>query len=201
MRIKTLSMILYLSLLCGLSLYAQEKTTFDRNGVYFGVNAGTWFGDGQNKVLGNPFIGGMFFEYINEKNAYAFTFDIYGNTSETETLNLKYRDGLVSSKWYSGAQIGLEYSRELYAVNRLSLEVLSGLGYGQTTYFNPREGKDDVDQGSLYISPGLGMRIFVTKNAFLRLKAQYHVANYDLGDNLSTGFKGNYFTTKLSFGW
>lgn len=200
MRIKTLSILCPL-LFSVLSVCAQEKSTFDRNGVYFGFNAGTWAGDSDNKVLGSPFMGGMFFEYINEKNAYAFTFDIYGNISETETLNLKYRNGVVSSRWYSGAQIGLEYSRQLYAVNRLSLEALSGLGYGQTTYFNPREGKDDVDQGSLYVSPGISIRVFVTKNAFLRLKGQYHVTNYDLGDDLSTSFKGNYFMTKLSFGW
>ncbi|GAA3984805.1 hypothetical protein GCM10022246_40630 [Pedobacter ginsengiterrae] len=61
-------------------LWAQETNpNINKNGLYFGVYTGTWFGTGKNSVMGSPLMGGLLMELKSGKGALAVNFDLVGN--------------------------------------------------------------------------------------------------------------------------
>lgn len=183
------------------SLSAQENNSqIKKDGFYLGVSTGTWFPDGKNKILGHPFMGGVVLELKSGKGALSLVFDIIVNAGKTDTLYIKHNNELVKRNSFTAGQIGLEFDYEWYSKNKLSLEAGGGLGYGDITYYNPSD-KVDVGKSSLFINPGISARYFVGRHAYLKIRAQYYIANYRLKDNLSTNFQGNYPTVKVVFAW
>lgn len=189
-----------LLLLC-LRTFAQEQFPLNTTGIYTGLNVGTWFPDGKNKVLGNASFVGFTLELKAHKNAFAINFDLIGVPfgKTTETVYIQYKDSLLARHDYGGAQITLDYCRQLAASRNFIFEVMSGLGYGDISYYNP-SADIDVHKSSLVFSPGISGRFVIRQHVFAQLKVQYNMANYALKDNTSTSFKGNYLTTKLILG-
>lgn len=195
-----LSTIVIILLLSATQLLAQEREYTVKDGFYLGLSAGTWFPDGKNKVLGNPFMGGLIMELKSGKGALSLVFDIIVNVKKTDTLLINYNNELVKRNHYAAGQIGLDFDYELYAKNKFSIAAGSGLGYGNITYYNPNR-DIDVDKGSLYVSPGISFRYYVGKRSHFKFRTQYYMANYKLKDNLSTNFQGNYLATKIIYAW
>ena len=182
-------------------MLAQEKLqNFRKNGVYIGAYTGTWFGTGKSAVLGNSIMGGLLLEIKSEKSGLGFNFEFFGNLGKTETLYINHDDQIIEKNGYSGVQISLQYSHELYTKKRFALEGVGGFGFGDLSFRVP--GKDNgVGKSSFFIDPGLGIRYFIGQETFLQFKAQYNLANYKLKDNASTNIEGNFLTTKLILGW
>ncbi len=178
----------------------EEQQNFRKNGVYLGVYTGTWFGTGKSAVLGNNIMGGLLLELKSEKSALGFNFDFFGNLGKTETLYIKNDSQIIEKDGYSGVQISLQYSHELYTKNRFALEGVGGFGFGDLSFSVP--GKENgVGKSSFFVDPGLGIRYFIGQEIFLQFKTQYNLANYKLKDNASTNIGGNFVTTKLILGW
>jgi hypothetical protein len=194
--------ILFLVFLCsGLRSYGQDTLAAKRTGIYFGVNVGTWFPDGKNKMLGHPLLAGVTFGLKADRNTYALNFDLIGiavNNTKAPVV-IASGDSTVTRNDYSGMQFVFEYSRELRQSNGMSVEGLCGIGYGQLSYFNPDK-DTDVYKGSFVLSPGISLRCLLGRKYFVQIKAQYCMADYQLKDNISTDFSGNYIITKLVFG-
>jgi len=196
-KVGILAIILLLSVT---HLLAQESVYTEKDGFYLGLSTGTWFPDGKNKVFGHPIMGGLVMELKSGNGAVSLVFDIIVNVKKTDTLLIKYNNELIKRNSYAAGQIGLDFDYQLYAKNRFSIEAGSGLGYGNITYYNPN--KDiDVDKGSLYVSPGLSFRYYVGTRSHFKFRTQYYIANYNLKDDRSSNFKGNYLTTKIIYAW
>lgn len=181
-------------------LWAQETNpNINKDGLYFGVYTGTWFGTGKNSVMGSPLMGGLLMELKSGKGALAVNFDLVGNLTKTKTLYLESNNKLLERNKYIGAQISLQYSHELYSQNRFALEAVGGFGYGDLTFVPDDE--ESIGTKSLFIDPGVGARYFIGQKTFLQLKIQYNLANYKINDNVSTNISGNFVTTKLILGW
>ncbi|QEH41827.1 hypothetical protein [Chitinophaga sp. XS-30] len=194
--------ILFLFLLgSGLRSYGQDTLPAKRTGIYFGINVGTWFPDGRNKVLGHPLLAGVTLGLRADRNAYALNFDLIGIgvNSTKEPVVITSGDSTVTQDDYSGMQFTFDYSRELWRWKRMAVEGLCGIGYGRLSYYNPDK-DTDVYKGSFVLSPGVSLRWLLGRKYFVQLKAQYCVADYRLRDNTSTDFSGNYIITKLVFG-
>lgn len=179
----------------------QEKPqSIRKDGVYFGVYTGTWFGTGKNAVLGNNIMGGLLLELKSGKSALGANFDFFGNLDKTETIYIKNDDQVIEKNGYSGVQISLQYSHELYTKNRFALEGVGGFGFGDLSFSVPDK-DNGIGKSSFFVDPGLGIRYFIGQETFLQFKAQYNLANYKLKDNASTNIGGNFVTTKLILGW
>lgn len=180
---------------------AQEiQQNFRKNGVYLGVYSGTWFGTGKNAVLGNAIMGGLLLELKSEKSGLGFNFDFFGNLGKTETIYIKDDDQIIEKDGYAGVQISLQYSQELYTKNRLALEAVGGVGFGDLSFSIPDK-ENAVSKSRVFIDPGLGVRYFIGQKTFLQFKLQYNLANYKLKDLASTNIGGNFVTTKVLLGW
>lgn len=117
---------------------AQEKQqNFKKNGVYLGVCSCSWFGTGKNAVLGNAIMGGLLVELKSEKSGLGFNFDFFGNLGKTELLYKKSDEQIIEKNGYSGVQISLQYSHEIYANNRLAIEGICGFGFGDLSFSVP----------------------------------------------------------------
>ncbi|TDG35592.1 hypothetical protein EZJ43_13300 [Pedobacter changchengzhani] len=183
------------------SLFAQDKRQeFKKSGVYFGVYTGTWFGTGNSSKLGNSIMGGLLLELKSEKSALGFNFDFFGNLGKTEKLYIMDDNQIIEKNSYSGVQISLQYSQEIYTKNRLALEAVGGVGYGDLSFSVPDK-DNGVGKSSFFVDPGLGVRYFIGQETFLQFKLQYNLANYKLKDLASTNIGGNFVTTKLILGW
>lgn len=190
-----------LSLVFSLSGFAQENPQrIRKDGVYFGVYTGTWIGTGKNAVLGNNIMGGLLLELKSGKGALGANFDFFGNLGKIETIYINNNGQTIEKNGYSGVQISLQYSHELYEKNRLALEAVGGVGYGDLTFSIP-DMENGIGKSSFFIDPGFGVRYFVGQETFLQFKMQYNLANYKLKDLASTNIGGNFVTTKLILGW
>lgn len=193
--------LLLLFIFSALVTSAQEiPQSIRKNGVYFGVYTGTWFGTGKSAVLGNSIMGGFLLELKSEKSALGLNFDFFGNLGKTETLYIKDNKQVIEKHGYSGVQISLQYSHEIYAKNRFAFEGVGGFGYGDLSFGVP--GKDNgIGKSSFFVDSGIGIRYFIGQETFLQFKAQYNLANYKLKDLSSTNIGGNFITTKVILGW
>lgn len=183
------------------SLLGQEKTQeFKESGVYFGFYTGTWFGTGKNAILGNNIMGGLLLELKSGKGALGINFDFFGNLVKTHAIYIKNNDEIIQKDGYSGVQISLQYSHEIYEKNRFALEAVGGFGYGDLSFSIPDK-ENGIGKSSFFVDPGLGIRYFIGQETFLQFKVQYNSANYKLKDPSSTNIGGNFVTTKLILGW
>lgn len=201
--IKIKDFILLFAMIFGFlnQVFAQDlQRDFKKNGVYLGVYTGTWFGTGNSSKLGNSIMGGLLIEIKSEKSGLGLNFDFFGNLGKTETIYIKNEDQIIPKDGYSGVQISLQYSHELYASNRFALEGVGGIGFGDLSFSIPDK-ENGIGNNSIFIDPGLGIRYYVGQKTFLQFKVQYNFANYKLKDNESTTIDGNFVTTKLLFGW
>lgn len=198
---KQLSLILFSLILITLKGYGQDSSIIEKDGIYVGLNMGTWFPDGNNKVLGNPTIIGFTLDLKPSINSFALNFDLIGwpKGRTTEPIQIKYGDSLLLRNEYFGAQVTIDYCRQVFETKRLVFEVMSGIGFGELTYYNPDK-NTHVDKGSFVFNPGISIRYLVGKKVYLQLKTQYCIANYDLKDNVSSDLRGNYLMTKLIIG-
>ncbi|WP_026976780.1 hypothetical protein [Flavobacterium tegetincola] len=115
-----------------------KQLNFKKNGVYLGAYSGTWFGTGKNAVLGDAIMGGLLLELKSEKSGLGFNFDFFGNLGKTELLYKKKSDEqIIEKNGYSGVQISLQYSHEIYANNRLAIEGICGFGFGDLSFSVP----------------------------------------------------------------
>jgi len=180
---------------------AQDSTRIEKKGIYFGVSAGTWFPDGQNKVLGNPLLFGFTADIRTEKNAFGLTFDLIGwpDHHTREPLKIKHGNDILIRNDFFGAHLTLDYGREIWSTNRFLLEGICGIGYGRLTYYNPDK-DTEIGKSSLVINPGICVRYLAGRKLCIQWKTQYCIANYNLNDHVSTDLRGNYLTTKLIFG-
>lgn len=183
------------------ALHAQEmERPFRTEGVYLGVNSGTWFGIGNSSILGSPLMGGILLELKSGKSGLALNFDFLGSIVKTHTISVRNNETIYQKDSYGGVQISLQYSHELYTKNRLALEAVGGFGFGEISFTIPNT-EDSERKSSVFIDPGFGIRYFIGQKTFIQFKAQYNLANYKLKDNLSTNIGGNFITTKLALGW
>lgn len=182
-------------------MFGQDTARADHSGIYLGLSVGTWFPDNKNKVLGNPLILGFSADYKFSKNTLGINFDLIGFfiNQTTEPVKIKFNDTVLVRNEYFGGQVSIDYGRELWGNDRLMLDALCGLGYGEMNYYHADRGVN-VSKRSLIINPGLGIRYLVSKKIYLQFKTQYYIANYKLKDNVSTDFSGNYLVTKLIIG-
>lgn len=178
--------------------YGQEDTFFEKNGLYFGLNMGTWFPDGKNKVLGNPTMFGLTIDgklVHPSMSSFTFNFDLlFGYT--THPIQVKIEDSLQSCSDYDGAHMTIDYCRQFFETRRFLFEAMVGIGNGTIDYYSISKSQN-TSISSLIISPGISIRFFISRETVIQLKVQYHIANYDLGDQMSTELTGNYLTTKL----
>ena len=199
-KIKNVGLLLLFATFATNSFAQDQGQHNPRDGFNLGVSAGTWFPTGNNKVLGNPIIGGLILDLKSNKTSVSLVFDMIFNVAKTDTLFIKHNDEIVKRTNYFAGQLGFDVDYELYEKNNFVLQAGSGIGYGNISYYNPN--KDiNVDKGSLFVSPGVSMKYYVGQRSHFKFRLQYYVANYKLKDNVSTNFKGNYITTKLIYAW
>lgn len=181
--------------------FGQDSSSIKKTGIYTGLNLGTWFPDSKNKVLGQPPIIGLTIDLKPSKNSYALNFDLIGwpKGTTTQPILIKFGDSVLTRSEYSGAQLTLDYCRELFSSKYFVFEGMCGLGYGEISYYNPDQ-YTEIKKASLVFSPGISIRCFIGKSFFMQLKTQYCIANYALKDNVSTDLRGNYLITKLIIG-
>ena len=184
-----------------LQSFGQDSSRVERRGIYTGMSFGTWFPDNKNKVLGNPLLLGLVVDLKYEKNAFGLSFDLIGwpNHRTAEPINIKSGDSLLTRNDFVGAQLTLEYARELWRKDRFVFEGICGIGYGRLTYYNPDK-DTDIGKSSIVFNPGMSVRYLIGRKMFIQIKTQYYLANYDLNDNTSTNFMGNYLATKIIVG-
>lgn len=200
-KVRPIFVTVFLIFVTGPLLFGQKNNIIDKSGIYFGVNIGSWVPVGQNQVLGNPLFLGLSLDLKIKKNSWSFCYDGTVLDSKTRTpIHLKYEDTLYTSNKYSVALISLEYSRQLWETRRISFEAIVGVGYGNLIFYDPPNSDIYVAQASFIFNPGLNIRYLIGKKLFMQLKIQYHIANYDLRDHISTNLKGNYIMTKLVIG-
>ncbi len=197
---KRLYLTICLLILPIVKFYGQDKT-----GIYTGINLGTWIPDGKNRLLGNPLMFGFTVDFKFPKNSFALNFDLIFGLTTKEPLHTKHGDSILTVNKYGGADITLDYCRELFETENFIFEIMAGLGYGNLSYYNSNY-DSDISKGSFVFSPGVSIRYLFDKQRFLggdmfmQLKMQYHIANYDLNDDVSTDLTGNYLLLKLIIG-
>lgn len=196
-----LILILFILTTIHLKSFGQDSARVEKRGIYTGLSFGTWFPDSKNKVLGNPLLLGFVLDFRTEKNAFGLTFNLIGlpHHNTTEPIKLKFGDSVLTRNDFSGAQLTLDYTRELWSKDRFLFEGICGIGYGKLSYYNPDK-NTDIGKSSIIFTPGLSVRYLIGRKMFLQIKTQYYIANYDLNDHVSTDLKGNYLTTKLIIG-
>jgi len=168
-------------------------------GIYLGVNTGTWFPDGKNKILGNSFMLGYTADAkFSENNTLGLEFSLIKGTSSTP-ISFKLNDAISDNDEYNGAQITLDYFRKLFDGKNFILEAMLAIGYGNISYDNPSE-NIDIHKESILINPGVSLRLFTNRRLYFQLKTQYSIANYMLKNSLNPNLEGNYFITKLIIG-
>jgi hypothetical protein len=179
----------------------QDNPEAKNEGIYFGLTSGTWFGDDENRIMGNPFMLGFTLELHVKKNVFGLNYDILGTEGKGTDipLDIKHGDSILQRNHYFGAQLSIDYGRKIWHGDRMSLEAICGIGYGNVSYYNP-DAETDIDKSSFLINPGLGVRVLIGKKFFLLARAQYYIANYSLDDGTSTSLKGNYLNLRLCFG-
>ncbi len=199
MKKTILLLVLFLSL--GQYSYSQNGERLEKTGLYMGINFGTWFPDGQNKVLGNPLIFGPYADFMGEDRGFGLSFDLIGipKVKTTEPIYIKYGDSLLVRNGYFGAELMLNFYQEILETKRFVFRGICGLGYGELSYYNPDQ-YTNINKKSMVLSPGVDIRYFLFKRVFVRTQLQYSIANYKLRDNISTSFKGNYLTVRFSVG-
>ena len=196
---RTFILFAFLSLSNAISAQETERA-FRTDGVYFGVNTGTWLGVGNSSILGSPLMGGILLELKSGKSGLALNFDFLGSVIKTKPITVVSNGTPYQKDSYGGVQMSLQYSQEVYTKNRLALEAVGGFGFGEISFTIPNT-DDSESKSSFFVDPGLGVRYFIGQKTFLQFKAQYNLASYKLKDNLSTNIGGNFITTKLALGW
>jgi hypothetical protein len=193
--------IIVIILGCHTFSFSQDSLKINKDGIYTGIHLGTWLPDNKNKVLGHPSIFGFTLDFKLDQNALGLNFDLigvpYGKTKNPVTI--KFGDSTIVRNEFAGVHITLEYARSFYTTKHFVFEGIAGIGYGQLSYYNP-DAKTNIEKASLVINPGISIRYLIKRKTYIQLKTQYCFANYQLNDNVSTSFKGNYFITKLVIG-
>jgi hypothetical protein len=177
---------------------ASAQDSLATSSIYMGIASGTWWGDGNNKVLGHPVLFCFAAGLKRDKNLYGVSFDMaFGKT--TEPIKIKFGDSILIRDDYFGVQGTLDHYRQLLKWKGFSFETAIGLGYGKIAYYNPDK-DTDIDKESFVFSPGVSIRYTARRKNYLQLKAQYTIANYNLNDKVSTDLRGNYLIAKLIVG-
>ncbi len=181
--------------------FSQDSLKINKDGIYTGIHLGTWFPDNKNKVLGQPSIFGFTLDFKLDQNALGLNFDLIGVPFGKTKIPviIKFGDSTIIRNEFTGVHITLEYARAFYTTKHFVFEGIAGIGYGQLSYYNP-DAKTNIEKASLVVNPGLSIRYLIKRKTYIQLKTQYCFANYQLNDNVSTSFKGNYFITKLVIG-
>jgi hypothetical protein len=196
-----LILTIFISTIIVLKSFGQDSMRVEKRGIYTGLSFGTWFPDSKNKVLGSTLLFGFEVDFKGEKNAFGLTFDLIGwpHHNTTEPIKVKFGDSVLTRNDFFGAHLNLDYAREFWSMDRFVFEGICGIGYGRLSYYNPDK-DTDIGKSSLVLNPGLSLRYLIGRKMFIQIKTQYCIANYNLGDNVSTDLRGNYLTTKLIIG-
>ena len=196
MNCKAIIVLILTHFFQGKSVSAQDSLVASR--IYVGIASGTWWGDGNNRVLGHPVLFCFMGDLQRHKNSYGFSFVMaFGKTSKP--IKIKFGDSLLIRDEYFGVQGTLDYYRQLFKWKAFSFDAAVGLGYGKISYYNPDK-DTDIDKESFVFSPGVSLRYTGRRKTYLQLKAQYSIADYNLNDNVSTDLRGNYLIAKLIVG-
>jgi hypothetical protein len=196
MKCKAIVLLMLILFFQGKSASAQDSSGTSR--IYMGIASGTWWGDGNNKVLGHPVLFCFTTNFERNKNLYGVSFDMaFGKT--TGPIKVKFDDSILIRDDYFGVQGTLDYYRQFVKWKAFSFETAIGLGYGKISYYNPDK-DTDLDKESFVFSPGVSLRYTPSGKTYLQLRAQYSIANYSLNDRVSTDLRGNYLITKLIVG-
>lgn len=135
----------------------------------------------------------------SKKNSFGFSFDLLFLKTK-EPLSVRYKDQIINDETsYAGVNITFNYGREFYQNNRFSFEAITGLGYGEISFYNP-SAEIDVSKGSFLVNPGISTRYLMKNNYFLQFKLQYNIANYHEINKVDNNLKGQYITAKVIFG-
>ena len=182
------------------NLYAQEeKTWYDKDGLYLGLGTGTWFPTKSTNPLKTPVFFNFTADLKKNENAFGFSFDLIFLKTK-EPLSVRYNETIINDKKsYGGVNITFDYSRELYETNRFSFEAIAGVGYGEVGFYNPNA-DIDVSKGSFLVNPGVNVRYLMGNKYFLQFRLQYNLANYNDKNKVLEDLKGQYVTAKIIFG-
>ena len=158
---------------------------------------GSWFPTANLKTLGNhPSVGAQF-GYRTKLNEYDFTF-IYRFLSPTpRSYSFIQQDTLVTSNYYDGGYIGLDYTRYLIHKKYFDAGVTSGIGYDGFDMGN----SSDVypSPGSLNFNNGIRLKYFFHTSSFIGAAIKYNLIHYS--NPGGTNLNGNAFSIDLSYGW
>jgi len=186
-------------LFLGFNLYAQEKERYNKDGIYLGLGTGTWLTTNNKNLLKTPVMFNFNLDFKTNKNTIGFSFDLLFLKTK-EPLSVRFNDSIINDERnYGGVNITLNYAREFYQSNRFSIEAITGLGYGEITFYNPNA-EIDFSKGGFLINPGLNVRYLMGNDYFLQFKLQYNIVNYHDQNKIIDNLKGQYISAKIIFG-
>lgn len=181
------------------NLHAQEKEWYNKDGIYLGLGTGTWLPTNSKNPLKTPVLFNFNVDFKTNKNAIGISFDLLFLKTK-EPLSVRLNDSIINSEpTLGGVNITVNYAREFYQNNRFSLEAITGLGYGEMTFYNP-SAEIDVSKGSFLINPGLNVRYLMSNDYYLQFKLQYNIVNYHDQNKVIDNLKGQYVSAKIIFG-
>ncbi len=188
----------FLFLLLTSSIHSQSRKLKANDGLYVGINNGTWFQKGR-KTLGNPYIIGLTANLKSGRNTLGIAFDRIGETKTKSSFPYRSPDKTLQIDRYNGKQISAEFYRQLYLKSGFSFDGLIGIGYGYLSFYN-RNSDESKKVTSIILSPGMSAKYTLKNNFFFQLTAQYNRANYTPEmPRLPFFFRDNYIT-KLIIG-
>jgi len=199
--VKTACCFVFLYCLTIQKLSSQDNLSVKKRGTFFGISLGTWFPDNNNKKLGIPGILGFSLNEKYSRNSFGIGMDIIGfpKGKTRDPIMVKYHDTILLRNEYWGAQVTIDYFRELASPGTFVIEAIGSFGLGRMEYYNPDK-DTHVGRFSPVLSPGFGIRHISKKSSYLHLKIQYNIVNYSLKDNISTKLNGNFLLLRLVLG-
>ncbi len=180
--------------------FGQNSKSINYNGLNFGFGVGTWIATSHNNTLDHPALFDLILDARglrgNPKNSLGINVcgSLYGKNDTPSSIF--YPDTTISITKYQFIQWGLEYGRQIWKNDRLTIDLIAELGHGGMYYYHDDEA-DGIKKSSFHFSTGVSILYPLTRSRYLQLKTQYNIANYDPNNNTSDDFSGNYILAKL----
>ncbi len=154
---------------------------------------------GNNKILGNKGIIGVFAGSKSRGNTFDFVLDVKPGSSKGK-YNVMYKDSLTATDTCNFFYIGAEYSRALVTTQKSEFYFAFGFGGERLASIHSNDTKkiDGKHFWSPNVSGGLGFKYYYDYRHYFGLQANFNYLNFK--NKGGTDITGNAFTIRLIWG-
>jgi hypothetical protein len=186
------------------SIYNERATDLlSRQVGLMTLRSGVWVPQGNASVLGlNPVIGFSLGGTFRKMDMLSVVLEGRIGASISDSLNIMYKDSLITTDYVSGLYVGFEYDKRLLSSKnfRHRLGLTLGLGYDHVNVIpeylrgvDDGNTEDEVDINprkylpSINVNVGLSYSYRMTMGSYLGWNARFNYHNYNNkgGDNLT----------------